>query len=162
MKGSLNNRANFFGFVLKFFLVSALVGVFFVLMVILYVPYAMAGTVDLLKTGQITSYAEGDDGNLQKDVNWPSPRFTVAGDCVTDNLTGLMWAKNANLANGTKTWQVALDYAASLNSGGGLGGCTDWRLPNLNELRSLINAGETPYALHHSNKGLGLHYPIRG
>lgn len=62
--------------------------------------------VDLPKTGQITSYDTGaiDDGDLQRGVAWPSPRFTTgtgAGvDCVTDNLTGLMWAENGNLPAG--------------------------------------------------------------
>jgi hypothetical protein len=33
------------------------------------------------------------------------PRFTASGDCVTDNLTGLMWAKDANLINSQWTWR---------------------------------------------------------
>ena len=94
------------------------------------------------KTGQTTSYATGDDGDLEKGVAWPSPRFTDHGDgTVTDNLTGLMWAKNANLANGTMTWNNALAYANSLSLGNA--GCstsyTDWRLPNRFELSSLLD-----------------------
>ena len=58
----------------------------------------------------------GQDGELKAGVAWPNPRFTVSGDCVIDNLTGLMWAKNANLPNGARTWQQALDYVASMNS----------------------------------------------
>ena len=55
----------------------------------------------IAKTGQTTSYATGDDGDLQNGVALPAwyPRFTDNGDgTVTDNLTGLMWAKNANMA----------------------------------------------------------------
>ena len=53
------------------------------------------------KTGQTTSYATGDDGDFEKGVAWPSPRFTDNDDgTVCDHLTGLMWAKNANLDNG--------------------------------------------------------------
>jgi hypothetical protein len=37
------------------------------------------------------------------------------------------------------TWQGALDWVDSLNSGGGLCGYSDWRLPNRNELKSLVN-----------------------
>ena len=38
------------------------------------------------KTGQTTSYATGDDGQLEKGVAWPYPRFTDNGDgTVTDN-----------------------------------------------------------------------------
>jgi hypothetical protein len=75
--------------------------------------------------------------------NPQNPRFTVSGDCVNDNQTGLMWAKNGNLPNGPRDWQGALDYVSTINSGSGLCGYKDWRLPNVNELESLTkNAGE--------------------
>jgi hypothetical protein len=114
------------------------------------------GVINLPQTGQSKCYdtsgteiscaGTGQDGELQAGVEWPEPRFTVSGDCVTDNLTGLMWAKNGNLPNGTKTWQKALDYVASINSGSGLCGHKDWRLPNVNELESLINSDEASTA----------------
>lgn len=38
----------------------------------------------------------GQDVELQHGVTWPNPRFTYNGDdTVTDNLTGLMWTKDA-------------------------------------------------------------------
>ena len=57
----------------------------------------------------------GSDGDLQKGVAWPNPRFTDnANGTVTDNLTGLIWLKNANCfgrpvwtARGTCTWALA-------------------------------------------------------
>jgi hypothetical protein len=110
------------------------------------------GVINLPQTGQakcynasgteIPCFGTGQDGEFQVGVDWPDPRFTVSGDCVTDNLTGLMWAKNGNLPNGTRTWQGALDFVASMNAGSGLCGYKDWRLPNVNELESLINSGE--------------------
>ncbi|RJQ21247.1 MAG: DUF1566 domain-containing protein [Nitrospiraceae bacterium] len=95
---------------------------------------AFAGTVQLPETGQRTSYRAGDDGELERGVAWPNPRFAVNGDCVTDNLTGLMWSRNANLA-GYMYWNAALNYANNLT----LCGYSDWRLPNRKELRSLID-----------------------
>ncbi|MBN1473112.1 MAG: DUF1566 domain-containing protein [Syntrophaceae bacterium] len=114
-----------------------------------------AGVVELPKTGQTVCYnasgnvidcsGTGQDGDLQKGVAWPNPRFTVGtgaeADCVIDNLTGLIWAKDGNLG-GTRNWQESLDYVAAMNSGGGLCGHTDWRLPNINELESLKHDGE--------------------
>ncbi|KJU86294.1 protein containing DUF1566 [Candidatus Magnetobacterium bavaricum] len=98
-----------------------------------------AGTINLPQTGQSTTYAVGDDGAILAGVAWPEPRFTDNGDgTVTDNPTGLMWTKDANLA-GTLTWQGALNYVASMNTGGGTYGYTDWRLPNINELESLVD-----------------------
>ena len=95
------------------------------------------------RTGQTTSYAAGDDGALQKGVAWPNPRFTDNGNgTVTDNLTGLIWLKNAN-AFGTRAWTNALTDCAALNSGeqgltdGSAEG--DWRLPSWNELHSLVD-----------------------
>lgn len=97
------------------------------------------------KTGQTTSYATGDDGHLEKGVTWPNPRFTDNGDgTVTDNLTGLIWLKNAN-CEGTKNWADALTFCNSLADGscgltdGSVAG--DWRLPNIKELQSLIHHG---------------------
>ncbi len=57
-----------------------------------------ADSVNLASTGQVTSYAAGDDGGFQAGEPWPSPRFIDNGDgTVTDQLTGLMWLQNANI-----------------------------------------------------------------
>ena len=62
-------------------------------------------------------YDTKDDGALQKGVAWPIPRFTDnINGTVTDNLTRLIWMKNAN-AFGTKTWADALTTANGLKSG---------------------------------------------
>jgi len=97
------------------------------------------------KTGLTTSYATNDDGDLEKGVAWPSPRFTDNGNgTVTDNLTGLIWLQNAN-AFGARTWATALTDCATLNSGeagltdGSVEG--DWRLPNRFEIESLLDLG---------------------
>jgi hypothetical protein len=103
------------------------------------------------KTGQTTSYATGDDGALQKGVAWPNPRFTDnSNGTVTDNLSGLIWLKNANCF-GNQTWANALATANTLNSGecglndGSAEGA--WRLPNIKELQSLVDFGRSIPAL---------------
>jgi hypothetical protein len=99
----------------------------------------------------ITCTGTGQDGELQKGVIWPDPRFTDNGDgTVTDNLTGLIWLKNASCF-GTRAWEIALSDCNSLNSGecgltdGSVEG--DWRLPNVKELLSLIDFSEYSPAL---------------
>ena len=116
-------------------------------------PPPLQGIVNLPRTGQTTCYDQsgnvincpgtGQDGDIQAGVTWPSPRFVDHGDgTVTDNLTGLIWMKDANLPGSTKTWQEALNYVAAINAGMYQNfGYTDWRLPNINELESLVNAG---------------------
>jgi hypothetical protein len=105
------------------------------------------------KTGQTTFYRTHDDGDLGKGVTWPIPRFTDNVDgTVTDNLTGLIWLKNANCAAGAVVWNTAIDYCAALHDGctdcfGTSGDCDlsdvssagDWRLPNIKELLSLVD-----------------------
>jgi hypothetical protein len=76
-------------------------------------------------------------------VPWPDPRFTDRGDgTVKDNLTGLIWLKDANCF-GKQTWPDAFNYSNSLRHGiCGLSDdsiARDWRLPNINELLSLMD-----------------------
>lgn len=119
--------------------------------------FGVAGTVPIAavaKTGQTTCYDTtgatiscantGQDGDKQAGTTWPNPRFTDNGDgTVTDNLTSLIWLKNANCF-GQKNWATALSYANGLSNGScGLtdgSSAGDWHLPNWNELRSLIDA----------------------
>ena len=94
-------------------------------------------------TGQVTSYETGDDGDLKMGVSWPDPRFADNGDgTVRDNLTGLIWLKNADCF-GSPTWYGALDASNSLADGecGLSDGSSpgDWHLPNLRELHSMID-----------------------
>jgi hypothetical protein len=100
------------------------------------------------KTGQTISHGARDDGALQKGVTWPSPRFNDNNNgTVSDNLTGLIWTKNANIFNNMKTWNTALSLANNLKSGdygltdGSQAG--DWRLPNCRELLSLVDDGNS-------------------
>lgn len=126
------------------------------LVVLAIIPcHAQAATVQLPETGQTTSYAAGDDGSLREGVTWPVPRFFNNGNgTMTDMLTGLTWLKDANCAktigfdpdkkgDGSMLWSRAIDFVAGINIGN-YGVCSaglqDWRLPNINELESLVNA----------------------
>lgn len=114
-----------------------------------------AGAVTLARTGQTTCYdaaggalpscaGTGQDGALTAGAPWPSPRFRTddcgtpadtTDDIIADNLTGLMWPRQANLF-GARTWTDALADASGLSLCGYNG---DWRLPNQRELRSLVD-----------------------
>ena len=136
--------------------------------------FSFAGTVNLPKTGQTTCYDEsgnvidcaqtGQDGDIQAGVDWPEPRFDDNGDgTITDHLTGLVWLKNADCA-GTMNWNDALDYCNNLASGScGLTDASsagDWRLPNIIELESLINAEESNSTAWHNSQGFTNEYSL--
>ncbi len=62
-----------------------------------------------------------------------SERFDdTADETVKDTESGLMWLKNYT---SSKTWQEALSHCENSIAGGH----TDWRLPNRNELASLVD-----------------------
>lgn len=82
-------------------------------------------------------------------ANAPNARYSVSGELVTDNHTGLVWKRcpegltGAACATGAAaalSWQDALKRVATVNGDpAGLGlGHGDWRLPNRNELASLV------------------------
>lgn len=134
-------------------------------------------TVYLPQTGQTPTLpiaaTAGMDGYTATGIAWayvssgsttPATRFTVGSDaeanCVTDNLTGLMWVKDLNTvtinsvaAGSITTWQNALDSIATANSGAGYCGHTDWYLPTVNDLKSLLNDGQSSPATWLNGQG---------
>lgn len=89
--------------------------------------------------------------NGSTQVNTPDSDFTVNNDgTVSDSITGLMWkvcseGQTWNNSDGsctgtasTHNWQAALHIPQTLNAGGGFAGETDWRLPNVKELKSIV------------------------
>jgi hypothetical protein len=115
---------------------------------------ALADHGHRLKTGQTTCLdgtgqpiscaGSGQDGELQKGID----RFYVdnGNGTITDTRTGLMWEKLSD--DGTvhdKDWEYLWTEAlatkiAQLNQAR-FAGYDDWRLPNVNELLTLVNYG---------------------
>jgi hypothetical protein len=96
---------------------------------------------------EIPCAGSGQDGELEIGINGPSPRFAErAPGLVQDGLTGLVWPKRGVSFEFALRWEEALDHIRDLNREGFLG-CSDWRLPNRRELRSLISHGRSRPAL---------------
>lgn len=127
----------------------AIFDVAFLIVIVISVGFVIAGAIQRPvpygigqspKAYQADSYyTEGDYKELKMNVAWPTSRFEMAGNCVKDTRTGLIWAKDANFSGDAMPYQRAVDYVVSLNSGEGLCGYRDWRLPHVNELKDIIN-----------------------
>jgi hypothetical protein len=107
-----------------------------------------------LKTGQTLCYDEvgtviacagtGQDAELQKGL---AGAYTDNGDgTITDTRTGLMWEKLSD--DGTihdkdtaYTWMNAFSTKVAMLNADSFAGFTDWRVPNVNELQSLVGYG---------------------
>lgn len=103
------------------------------------------------RTGQLRSWAAGDDGDHQQGRPWPEPRFTDNGDgTVADNLTGLVWLKDHSSMK-LGSWEEAVDRCNELSDGqAGLSDGSrpgDWRLPNVREFQSLLDYARRDPAL---------------
>jgi hypothetical protein len=111
----------------------------------IFLPKAIQKARNVLpKTGQITSYQAGDDGDYE--AGWWRKRLnannktrfvlkTIAGDnVICDYATRLMWlpkAQDQMIIN----WSNAIIWAEGLS----WAGFSDWRLPNIFELVAVHN-----------------------
>ena len=96
----------------------------------------------LPRTGQTTSYVNYDDGWYKAGLPaGAGVRFTDNGDgTISDNATGLMWIKDPIASPGAPfdaglTWNDAITSCEALD----YAGQTDWRLPNIFEIISIVD-----------------------
>ncbi len=54
---------------------------------------------------------------------------------VYDTTTTLIWQDDNNILYGSHNWKEAIDYCEALEKKG----FTNWRLPNINELESIVD-----------------------
>lgn len=129
----------------------------------------VAVTAEPVQTGQSTCYdtagaaidcaGTGQDGEFQAGA---SHSFVDNGDgTITDEVTGLMWEKlsaDGSIHDSSNDYSIADAVAvkiATLNSEQ-FAGHDDWRLPNRNELATLVNLGTvSPATYAQFNDGCG-------
>ena len=86
----------------------------------------------------------GDDAELEPTAPVtkvdPNPTdYTIGALTVIDNITGLEWQRDFSVGvDSVNDWTESLDYCADLT----LDGKTDWRLPELIELQSIVDYGD--------------------
>lgn len=117
-------------------------------------------TALLMKTNQTVSYRTGDDGDIEagRDVSFlVLAENNIFGNTnrFTDTVGGQTYANNIIIDHSTYdgskvfgwyklsspilyTWNQAIDWAVALSVGGFTSG---WRLPNINQLMSVMNWG---------------------
>ena len=104
------------------------------------IAFSISMPSGILKTGQITSYATGNDGYYQKGL---SRTF------ITGGTTGLLWQRCSAYRSNDITcsgnsyytnWSNANLYCNNLNTDG-----RAWRLPNIFELSQLVDYGRGLY-----------------
>lgn len=98
-------------------------------------------------TGQTLIYYAGDDGTYKKGYPRQGARFTNNGDgTITDNATGLTWIADPGALGGVwgssvspTWWQWSAGIGACLELE--FAGKSDWRMPNIKELSSIVDHG---------------------
>jgi len=109
------------------------------------------GVWPLPDTGQTVSYTAtfGEDHDYQPAAAQMS--YTILNpvgisSVTVDNVTGLMWVTNPMTDAGFKgpqTWESALTSCTVTLNGMAYAGYTNWRLPNVRELTSIVKYGAT-------------------
>jgi len=97
------------------------------------------------ENGALTSVSKAENAGVvciryQSNYTPSGRRFTDENETVKDSESGLMWQKQPVSSS---TWKEALEYCFNVSSADKF----DWRLPNRNELASLVNYEKTNGAL---------------
>ena len=100
-----------------------------------------AGTADDIPEGQ-TDYPPVASGECIRDLDCPIEKYCVENQCILipedtwlDSASGLTWQTFPT----KKTWADGLAYCDALD----LGGQSDWRLPTIDELKTLSSCAAT-------------------
>ena len=96
--------------------------------------------------GRIKGYGLGNPSGektfyvlLVRGENYGDNNFVDNGDrTITDTATGLTWQQTDSIK--TMDWPSALNYCESLT----FAGHSDWRLPNVKELQSIVDYSRSP------------------
>jgi len=129
----MKKRSNLF---LAKILIFALTAMFFLSMNVLGSESVVPPPPDKDKT--MPANDGGPDG-----CNSSRFKCVMGGEAVLDKQTGLTWARNADLAGGTKTWQEAIEFCQNLEIGNRKG----WRLPTKEELIAILDTSQSHPAL---------------
>jgi len=86
-------------------------------------------------------------GDIQPEAEFHSSAMGNGDEIVADSTNHLFWQAAVTADNTEKTWKDALAYCESLT----YAGFSDWRVPNKNELFTLLNNGETTAASYFPN-----------
>ena len=104
------------------------------------------GSRDLLRValandsdGSIYEFVDGEFITLEERKRRESAATSTSRSqqIYTDSSTGLMWARNGNIADKMMNWNDALLWAKNLN----FGGYSDWKLPTKEDLENFAKLG---------------------
>ena len=107
---------------------------------------AYTGTASRTGTIWVTAYGDGIRTETVVTVT-QTPIYVDNGNgtvTVTDTSSSLIWQQAT--APNTYNWDQAIAYCSGLS----LAGYTDWRLPTLDELKTLVDSTQTPPKINHT------------
>jgi len=119
-------------------------------------------SLPMVSVGETICSSNTTEKNIQASTPTSQFEFTQDGDTVIDKKTGLMWSRCpwnyhwelntcvGDAATGKTSWENALHIANdNLTSDSPHLGYSDWRLPNIKEIASIIERQCATLAINH-------------